>query len=1333
MIFLSENTIVPSTTVELRTDLPTGTEGNALYFFECAKQTEPLSVERTSNLLTKENDEIIDIDKFCGPIDIDDDNPAGEEANLDLSAEGTVNESVSVFDLLLENEDLFGKVDTDASESLKTEDVQTSDGKPETETSEPLILAGVKAEEVHKETDLKENEQEPASALIENVSNDNENVQIITDEKAVDENIVEIEDDDDELFEVGPSDAPKDISTVNEVEKDAVKGEEDITVIEDDDIIECEGSPAESAVATKEGEEIVCKNVAAMEEVLGVEEDVTVIEDDEVIVESATSVVQNDVSEVEAKIIEPLMGEKDQGPVGKDTIASKDESVAENEVSTFQIDASVIENEVEKNDSNLEEIAGDKTVPLVATDDIEDVVMENELSEDNEIKEKDDEMKIDEQSIGDEVIEEIVDEKMITEESTVAKEPIEEISTKENITEAAKKSVTDETKMIEDIITEILDDESIGGDLSEETPSEGTSTDAKTEKSWKECLNIDCLKKSDQFYRAPEFIINHFSLGKSQKMLYACEDCYNNVTEYYGELCAALVDKQPLFLQNIKHSNCVEIIDSSDEDEPDNKEDSGRFDADTLNLIEMELEAVIADTLEKVDIKQQMEWNRQILSAKLANNEKNCMEMMDDISKLQKTIDKMYADTYCVKHNFIDQLESIDLDTHKPMQICNETYPPTGKTEYAEIQLNTMYYSFRKKMLARWIPCKVIEKIQADVSMPYKVRFCQDFHYANNTKIVYRKHLAYGQCPEKRLNIGTRVIALSRNTELTRKKTAEFTSNFYPGVIAETLSSYTNWRYLVFFDDGFVQYVHHDNVRLVCESPEKVWELIEEPGARTFIEGYLKEFKKKRPIVQVRTGQRIQTEFANKWYNAVVSNVDGSLVQVFFDDVKRYEWIYRGSTRLFPLYRKLRHLNPSANRNEATIEYIVIDDKNEPERSIESPKISQDPVTSLTQHSKVPGIQRTFASQAARDTPQQKQRDQKRAVAKKSTNPTPKPVVHNMNNSTIYVDEDKPKGKVIYYTAKKHFDVKKYITHVCQPSCLIQITNNLNAYSPLSKPLLSGFDRQICRTKFNKKSVVYKAPCGRRIRNMLEMHKYLRLTNCKLNVDNFSFDPLIHCLAEYVIESYVTKKQDLSGGIEKMPVQLVNCYDNTMPPPCTYSDKRIQTEGVNLNLDPEFLCGCDCTDDCMDKSKCACWQLTLQGSKYGNPDTPVENIGYEFKRLPDPVPTGIYECNSQCKCNATCLNRVVQHPLQMKLQVFKTVNRGWGLRCLNDVPKGSFICCYAGNLLTETAANEAGGELGVFKNLTLFRPLFHIFTDFGIEFMKILLINCVLHRRRIFC
>lgn len=150
---------------------------------------------------------------------------------------------------------------------------------------------------------------------------------------------------------------------------------------------------------------------------------------------------------------------------------------------------------------------------------------------------------------------------------------------------------------------------------------------------------------------------------------------------------------------------------------------------------------------------------------------------------------------------------------------------------------------------------------------------------------------------------------------------------------------------------------------------------------------------------------------------------------------------------------------------------------------------------------------------------------------------------------------------------------------MCSPGCLFEITHNLSAYSPLSKPLLSGWERFIIRQKI-KKVVTYRAPCGKVFRNMKELHHYLRLTKNSLNVDNFDFSPDTNCLAEYVIESAIIQKRDISCGQEKMAIPLVNYYDNTLPPECKYSAKVIPTEGVHINKDPEFFAGCDCDDDC---------------------------------------------------------------------------------------------------------------------------------------------------------
>ena len=47
-----------------------------------------------------------------------------------------------------------------------------------------------------------------------------------------------------------------------------------------------------------------------------------------------------------------------------------------------------------------------------------------------------------------------------------------------------------------------------------------------------------------------------------------------------------------------------------------------------------------------------------------------------------------------------------------------------------------------------------------------------------------------------------------------------------------------------------------------------------------------------------------------------------------------------------------------------------------------------------------------------------------------------------------------------------------------------------------------------------------------------------------------------------------------------------------------------------------------------------------------------------------------------------------QNPLRVRLQVFKTERRGWGIRALNDIPAGGFICIYVGNLYSNDEANR---------------------------------------------
>lgn len=121
-------------------------------------------------------------------------------------------------------------------------------------------------------------------------------------------------------------------------------------------------------------------------------------------------------------------------------------------------------------------------------------------------------------------------------------------------------------------------------------------------------------------------------------------------------------------------------------------------------------------------------------------------------------------------------------------------------------------------------------------------------------------------------------------------------------------------RYLVFFDDGYAQYVTHKDILIVWDSSPRVWEDIPS-NSRDFVKKYLETYPE-RPMVKLQRGQIVRTEWKGKWWVGKVIQVDASLVQMYFPADERYEWIYRGSTRLGPLYFEVQKANARQQGNK---------------------------------------------------------------------------------------------------------------------------------------------------------------------------------------------------------------------------------------------------------------------------------------------------------------------------------------------------------------------------------------------------------------------------------
>jgi histone-lysine N-methyltransferase SETMAR len=71
---------------------------------------------------------------------------------------------------------------------------------------------------------------------------------------------------------------------------------------------------------------------------------------------------------------------------------------------------------------------------------------------------------------------------------------------------------------------------------------------------------------------------------------------------------------------------------------------------------------------------------------------------------------------------------------------------------------------------------------------------------------------------------------------------------------------------------------------------------------------------------------------------------------------------------------------------------------------------------------------------------------------------------------------------------------------------------------------------------------------------------------------------------------------------------------------------------------------------------------------------------------------GIYECFEDCECSQICTNRLVQFGPRKNLKIVSFPDKGLGLVTETFIPKGSFICEYAGEILTKSEAIKRNQE-----------------------------------------
>lgn len=209
-------------------------------------------------------------------------------------------------------------------------------------------------------------------------------------------------------------------------------------------------------------------------------------------------------------------------------------------------------------------------------------------------------------------------------------------------------------------------------------------------------------------------------------------------------------------------------------------------------------------------------------------------------------------------------------------------------------------------------------------------------------------------------------------------------------------------------------------------------------------------------------------------------------------------------------------------------------------------------------------------------------------------------------------------------------------------------------------------------------------------------------------------------------DTYCHNCDDISRGQESVPISLSNELTNErLPPSFCYIKNNITFQDAYVNFAlariGEEGCCAKCSIDCLKKyPPCHCagesggeFAYDLKGCLHRrlldeaiadrqssstrnkfcekgscllvqgkNGENSEQCKGHLIRKF-------VKECWSKCGCDMQCGNRVVQRGIRQRLQVFYvSKGKGWGLRTLEDLPLGTFICEYVGEILTNVELHE---------------------------------------------
>ncbi|KAJ6445516.1 stress response protein (Ish1) [Purpureocillium lavendulum] len=197
------------------------------------------------------------------------------------------------------------------------------------------------------------------------------------------------------------------------------------------------------------------------------------------------------------------------------------------------------------------------------------------------------------------------------------------------------------------------------------------------------------------------------------------------------------------------------------------------------------------------------------------------------------------------------------------------------------------------------------------------------------------------------------------------------------------------------------------------------------------------------------------------------------------------------------------------------------------------------------------------------------------------------------------------------------------------------------------------------------------------------------------------------------------------------PVTVVNDVDDQiLPRGFRFIDKSVLGTGVTP-ADESFRSGCNCWDSASCQfAGCQCLaeldeDIDSDDGSSGNerPGTggDLERKAYAYhthgakagllrsKLYDSKIP--LYECHQGCSCASDCPNRVVERGRTISLQIFRTEDRGWGVRTQEALKKGQFVDRYLGEIITSVEADRRRDAAAVSQRKDVYLFALDKFTD----------------------